>query len=668
MDEEVQQEIEGVKEQVIATTTRDAYLNSQAQLVSFLVSKFPEAVDLDVLAKLADQTQTTREIIKLKLQRKENLLDVNHFNEEMFLSFIVTLRKRNGEKPGFAALAVHRSALQNIFSQSKTELSPQVQQGLMTFFKGLRRSRLIDGSTNARSGKEPLEFELFRFLGFQLLRSGRKQHSFAHLFLTLSWNLMSRASNTVKIMYDHLSWKQDALQVVFLQQKNDQFGDKPKDGKSVFSNILMPEIDVMFSLGVYFVSFGFDESGRLFSGKNQYERYRKILGEVFHELVVATELERRGLKPEDLGSHSTRKGAATFVSGGSTACPSASAIHLRAGWALGGVEKRYIRFEKAGDAHVRRAVCGLPSASSQFGALPAHFPASTPQVATALNLVFHQHPQKLRFILERCLASLVKNRDWALEHMDKKSRLFTCALFTDDDLYRSLKSQVRFGESHPEDSLQPTGIPPHVAILKQFEDVKSALVSLPDCIKENRSQCVTELLEELEMRALGSNTVTYHGLRETIRRVLEESGIQESIQALRPGVETARPVQQVSQQQMYMWNGRFRKIPENFNIPECSLKQAWVLWNHGNKDICSFKKLTGSDFGTRTQQKRFCELKFMMTSLENQCRSFGLRCESEAETLSAFHQINQGLVSEKRSWATEARLLRKRKQGANQSS
>lgn len=65
-----------------------------------------------------------------------------------------------------------------------------------------------------------------------------------------------------------------------------------------------------------------------------------------------------GLKPEEFGAHSSRKGAATFVSSGSTACPSSTAVSLRAGWVQPGVEDTYKRFEAAGDQYVGRCCAG----------------------------------------------------------------------------------------------------------------------------------------------------------------------------------------------------------------------------------------------------------------------------------------------------------------------
>ena len=63
-------------------------------------------------------------------------------------------------------------------------------------------------------------------------------------------------------------------------------------------------------------SFGFN---RKFPGEKQYERYRKLLGNLLskNELIMNL-LKENGLTPNDIGWHSFRKGASTNASGGST--------------------------------------------------------------------------------------------------------------------------------------------------------------------------------------------------------------------------------------------------------------------------------------------------------------------------------------------------------------
>jgi len=71
--------------------------------------------------------------------------------------------------------------------------------------------------------------------------------------------------------------------------------------------------------------------------------------------------------------HSIRKGASSYVSGGSTCAPPQVATNLRAGWSMGGVQDTYLRYEAAGDQYVGRVVSGLPISSPKFSALPPQF-------------------------------------------------------------------------------------------------------------------------------------------------------------------------------------------------------------------------------------------------------------------------------------------------------
>ncbi|EGZ07135.1 hypothetical protein PHYSODRAFT_382146, partial [Phytophthora sojae] len=80
-----------------------------------------------------------------------------------------------------------------------------------------------------------------------------------------------------------------------------------------------------------------------------------------------------GLVPSDIGTHSARKGSATFVSSCSNGGPSAAAICIRAGWKLLGVQDTYTRYESAGDCIVGRYVTGLPFDDTGFAILPPFF-------------------------------------------------------------------------------------------------------------------------------------------------------------------------------------------------------------------------------------------------------------------------------------------------------
>ena len=91
-----------------------------------------------------------------------------------------------------------------------------------------------------------------------------------------------------------------------------------------------------------------------------------MLSNLLEDEEVLEDLKEFSCNPKEIGTHSMRKGAATYCASGSTECPSAASIHLRAGWTLGGVQDTYLRYEKAGDYYVGRTVCGLPVGKPEF--------------------------------------------------------------------------------------------------------------------------------------------------------------------------------------------------------------------------------------------------------------------------------------------------------------
>lgn len=113
-------------------------------------------------------------------------------------------------------------------------------------------------------------------------------------------------------------------------------------------------------------------------------------------------LVSRGVKAEDIGYHSLRKGAATYVTSGTTACPPMTAVHLRAGWTLGGIHDTYFRsfififrYESAGDMFVGRTVSGLPIDSAEFSILPPYFEECNEEVKETIKICFPTIPQKI---------------------------------------------------------------------------------------------------------------------------------------------------------------------------------------------------------------------------------------------------------------------------------
>ncbi|ETO75033.1 hypothetical protein F444_09325 [Phytophthora nicotianae P1976] len=198
-----------------------------------------------------------------------------------------------------------------------------------------------------------------------------------------------------------------------------------------------------------------------------------------------------------------RKGAATYCASGSTACPSSTSVHLRAGWSLGGVQNTYLRYESAGDMHAGRTVSGLPPDSHEFA------------------------------------------------HLTLLSDLLT--------KLRGVKD--RSGRLHA------TGVPPHVAILGKMKGLLEGTLQTVEHIDAARASTVKEIMSELEKRAIGAETVTFEGLDLALKRCLDTVGVMDLVNKLNttPEQTTCQLVEgETPVIPSFFWGGRFRRVPQEF--------------------------------------------------------------------------------------------------------
>ena len=107
----------------------------------------------------------------------------------------------------------------------------------------------------------------------------------------------------------------------------------------------------------------------MFECTNQYSRYASRFARLLHEMQG----DLNEYEPSDFGSHSSRKGVATWVAAGRTVSPPIVSLCLRAGWLLGGVKDKFLFRENAGDQHVGRCASRLTSDQPELARCRAHF-------------------------------------------------------------------------------------------------------------------------------------------------------------------------------------------------------------------------------------------------------------------------------------------------------
>lgn len=264
--------------------------------------------------------------------------------------------------------------------------------------------------------------------------------------------------------FSHLYWFEDGLCILFGHMKNDQEGVR-RHPRHVFANPVIPAICPVLSLATYLAIFGFDGSGHLFPGANQYDRYAKILKRALESESMRTEIERSGFESSDFGTHSTRKGAKTYASGSSTAGPSEPSILLRGGWTQPGDQSAYTHFEAAGDNVVGRFLAGLPFDTPEFSTLPPFFETSELCVDDAVDLCFPGCPASMRVACRYFLASLVHHSDYLKRTLPEDHLLYRTTLFSTESLLPTLKAMVVCRRPLPTDIVRSSGIPPHAEII-----------------------------------------------------------------------------------------------------------------------------------------------------------------------------------------------------------
>ena len=559
------------------------------------------------------------------------------------------------------------------------------------------------GIGNIKIGKDPLNFSSYRWIcnllytnidkSIVVKRDQYQQHVLAHCIFVLSWNLMCRASNCIGVCLSHLEWKDDALGIYFAHMKNDQAAERPRDPRHVYANPTMPEVCPILSLGVYLLCFSPEsDASQLFPGAGQYDRYSKILHRLLAQPELTSELAVRGIDPDQIGTHSVRKGAATFAASGSTACPSSTAVTLRAGWTLGGVQDTYLRYEGAGDQYVGRTVCGLPSDDESFATLPPFFVKDNNEhVIRAVKICFPTLGGAMVRVAQFTLASVVHHCRWLRETLSSGHPLFRTALFTDREMMPTLGKLVACRLGNADDLIRPTGIPPHTALLMRIGNLSRDLQQLVPALNAVAPSVVAGVTHVLEERAIAANTVTKAGLEEVLAQVLERTGVtalvkrMTSPEAAETPVGTLNGEQLLTRPALHMWGGQLHRVPSDFTFPKGTSRIAWQHYCCGDssKGYPAFRMLEPTDMPNSDLRKRLSDFKSLMMLFRGPLEASGKWIEhptldqanamfDEAEQ-AAEHLLHDNSKQSKHArrfsqlnWSTMLNLARsKRKKSAN---
>ena len=538
-------------------------------------------------------------------------LNVEQFSVDVFLQFLHDVYRSGGK---LSVLEQFRAALKNHFRERRAKFKDSDNIVLVQYINGVKKTiaaKRRDGETASMStGKLPMPFDLYVALAHTMLirfDPSHPQYLFAHPYMILTWNLMARSNNVASLLYTHVTVEADALVIRLPQQKNDQTGERASGPRHLYANPIRPSICPILSLGIYMLG-KVNITNQVFNSQDpttQVTRFGAILrrlmeGPLYGDDGTETSCESHGRKPEFLGSHSIRKGAATYAASGTTEGPNSITVINRGGWKVGGATDTYFQTGVAGDQMLGRFLSGLPYKSADFGALPPHFVGmsmreSNEILAAAVPGVAEEHPH-IRPIALRCIASVVHHLDWLQEHLPNSHPLWMNQFIASGYAER-IKNRVVCGRISP--SISATGVPNSAIIYEKFDEQRERLEKIQEMLENGAGGAGGAAPCNLVMEQLQE-------LRDLVVQQLDRSNRNGG--ALN-GAE-GYPV--------YTHAGTVIRIPAGYKLPTVVVSAGWMMWWEGllKDGIPPIRLLCPHDFTNILERKKFCEWKKVFQTIE----------------------------------------------------
>lgn len=347
-------------------------------------------------------------------------------NEEHVLQFFGDVCNKEGVYKSASTISHYKSSISSLYRDNNMIMSQDLEKKLHDFGCGYKRTiqdLKQSGDIPMREGKLPLPIQGYKCLCRLALNPNvegevaQNNHLiiYTHLYLLLQWNTMSRTESIAHCNYSHFKWNGDCMIVQLPRHKGDPEGLRSYE-KHIYANPHDLLICPVLAMGLHIVCTSFRENNAVFAGSSIESKFSKwLLSKLQH--MTEAELHEIGVPPADLGTHSIRKGVATFIQG-LIGGPNMVALFIRMGWTLGNVQQRYLFEGEGSDQLLGRSACGLDINDVSFTSLPPHFDNNevilTVQQWNEVIPYYQDYPHCFRTALPYLLASVVHASEWLI--------------------------------------------------------------------------------------------------------------------------------------------------------------------------------------------------------------------------------------------------------------
>jgi hypothetical protein len=367
------------------------------------------------------------------------------------------------------------------------------------------------------------------------------------------------------------------------------------------------------------------------------------------------EVRSMGFEVRNLGTHSIRKGASSYLTslpGG----PSAAATSIRGGWSMGNVKDRYFKYFEAGDQYVGRCIALNPVLSEALASSPPFFsviPGSDDDVWIT-ELCSFQFPA-LRLIVgfgkltRMCLASLLYHRRWIIRSL-VSNHVVRVASYSlrNEEVLTKIESSSFLRVTYPWNDNEHafSGVPPNSAVLQK-------LASIQNCQSNLVSNFQNNVIEAMRLFGLNSDRAAEERLRAVVSELQEGlTALQREIQGIRgtgaagvlatSGVEVNALHSRIESFEPHYYGNKYHRVPVEWRFPRCGVQDLWRQWWVGDTvrqvpplrfletvDVSHLDKLglndtethgrTGKFNNNRRQSKKvMCDMRYLMNNIKQQ--------------------------------------------------
>ncbi|ETN24853.1 hypothetical protein PPTG_01032 [Phytophthora nicotianae INRA-310] len=192
--EDLDAQIEAVKSNIIGSKTATMYLRGMSRYIAWLYTNKRDVLSGELLSALRDDAfeDDGTGYLSLKVNGvlrfiRENakvpLIQFKQHRATDFEGLLLSLKSRNGGKPGISVYNSFRSALFHLYRGYGRSMDVDFAADVTLFFKGLKREtakRNHDSGEKLTEGKDPLPFSMLRSLSVSMMEHERlvTQHPF----------------------------------------------------------------------------------------------------------------------------------------------------------------------------------------------------------------------------------------------------------------------------------------------------------------------------------------------------------------------------------------------------------------------------------------------------------------------------------------------------------